>query len=111
MHYFLAQQMQEGTWEMYVHARLDLPSLNHESRVEKYSREGNAHFPLLLVGAVLLSNMTVMHAVEFNYGNGWTTGDIYDQYPWGNSAAILIWQTWRSSAAIRMSIPSTPLEK
>lgn len=46
------------------------------------------------------TNMALMHAVEFVYGNGWTTGDIYGQYPWGNSAAILIWQTWRTDTLV-----------
>jgi len=32
--------------------------------------------------------------LEFMYGNTWTTGDIYGQYPWGNQNAIVEWQTW-----------------
>jgi hypothetical protein len=36
--------------------------------------------------SIRTTNMAVMHAAEFVYGNGWTTGDIYGQYPWGNSA-------------------------
>ncbi|HXK22722.1 MAG TPA: PEP-CTERM sorting domain-containing protein [Myxococcota bacterium] len=32
-------------------------------------------------------------AVEFMYGNTWTTGDIFGQYPWGNHDAVLEWQT------------------
>lgn len=31
--------------------------------------------------------------VEFMYGNTWTTGDIFGQYPWGNHDAVLEWQT------------------
>ncbi len=50
--------------------------------------------------SIRTTNMAVMHGVEFVYGNGWTTGDIYGQYPWGNSAAILIWQTWRNSTLV-----------
>ncbi len=46
--------------------------------------------------SIRTTNRAVMHAVEFVYGNGWTTGDIYGQYPWGNNAAILLWQTWRN---------------
>ena len=34
-----------------------------------------------------------MHAIEFLYGNTWTTGDIYGQYPWGNNLAYVEWQT------------------
>ena len=39
------------------------------------------------------TNQARMHAVEFLYGNTWTTGDIYDQYPWGNNGAYVEWQT------------------
>lgn len=42
------------------------------------------------------TNRASIHAVEFVYGNGWTTGDIYGQYPWGNNGTVLIWQTWRN---------------
>ncbi len=35
-----------------------------------------------------------IYGVEFMYGNGWTTGQIYGPYPWGNNAAVLEWQTW-----------------
>lgn len=41
-----------------------------------------------------------MHAVEFVYGNGWTTGDINGQYPWGNNAAILVWKTWLNGTLV-----------
>lgn len=37
-----------------------------------------------------------IYALEFLYGNGWTTGDIYGTltgYPWGNSGAYLDWKT------------------
>jgi hypothetical protein len=50
--------------------------------------------------SIRTTNLAVMHAVEFVYGNGWTTGDIYDQYPWGNNAAILVWQTWRNGTLV-----------
>ncbi|MBS1717563.1 MAG: PEP-CTERM sorting domain-containing protein [Armatimonadetes bacterium] len=33
-----------------------------------------------------------IHALEFLYGNGWTTGDIYG-VPWGNDNAYLDWET------------------
>jgi hypothetical protein len=46
------------------------------------------------------TNMALMHALEFVYGNGWTTGDISGQYPWGNNAAILIWQTWLNGTLV-----------
>jgi hypothetical protein len=50
--------------------------------------------------SIRTTNMALMHAVESVYGNGWTTGDIYGQYPWGNSAAMLIWQTWLSGTLV-----------
>ncbi|HEY5913022.1 MAG TPA: hypothetical protein VJA21_20725 [Verrucomicrobiae bacterium] len=50
--------------------------------------------------SIRTTNMAVIHAVEFVYGNGWTTGDIYGQYPWGNNAAILIWQTWLNGTLV-----------
>ena len=50
--------------------------------------------------SIRTTNNAVIHGVEFVYGNGWTTGDIYGPYPWGNSAAILIWQTWRSGTNV-----------
>lgn len=50
--------------------------------------------------SIRTTNMTLMHAVEFIYGNGWTTGDIYGQYPWGNNAAILLWQTWLNGTLV-----------
>jgi hypothetical protein len=45
--------------------------------------------------SIRTTNGAVIHGVEFVYGNGWTSGDIYGQYPWGNDAAILTWRTWR----------------
>ena len=64
--------------------------------------------------SIRTTNMAAMHAVEFVYGNGWTTGDIYGQYPWGNNAAILIWQTWLTrkpnslgSATAKAPLPSS----
>ena len=50
--------------------------------------------------SIRTTNMAVIHAVEFVYGNGWTTGDINGQYPWGNNAAILKWQTWRNGTLV-----------
>ena len=50
--------------------------------------------------SIRTTNNAVIHGVEFVYGNGWTTGDIYGQYPWGNNAAILIWQTWRNGTLV-----------
>jgi hypothetical protein len=50
--------------------------------------------------SIRTTNMALIHGVEFVYGNGWTTGDIYGQYPWGNNAAILIWQTWRNGIVV-----------
>ena len=37
---------------------------------------------------------------EFLYGNGWTTGDIYGPYPWGNNLAIVEWQTWNGNTMV-----------
>ncbi len=34
-----------------------------------------------------------IYGVEFLYGNGWTTGDIWGAYPWGNNTAFLDWKT------------------
>ena len=37
-----------------------------------------------------------IYGVEFLYGNGWTTGDVFGThtgYPWGNSDAYLDWET------------------
>jgi len=49
-------------------------------------------------------------AVEFMYGNGWTTGDIYGQYPWGNHDAIVEWQTWNGDALVSSgTIGATPI--
>ncbi len=56
------------------------------------------------------TNRAVMHGVEFMYGNSWTTGDIYGQYPWGNANAELIWQTWRNGTNVSSgSIPFLPM--
>jgi hypothetical protein len=46
---------------------------------------------------ISLSTRAKMYGVEFLYGNGWTTGDIYGTntgYPWGNSSAFLEWKTY-----------------
>jgi len=50
--------------------------------------------------SIRTTNRAVMHGLEFVYGNGWTTGDIYGPYPWGNNAAVLNWQTWRSGTNV-----------
>ncbi len=50
--------------------------------------------------SIRTTNLAGMHAVEFVYGNGWTTGDIYGQYPWGNNGAVLLWQTWRNGTNV-----------
>ena len=42
----------------------------------------------------------LMYAVEFMYGNGWTTGDIYGQYPWGNPDGVVTWETWRAGSLV-----------
>ena len=39
-----------------------------------------------------------IYAVEFMYGNGWTTGD--STYPWGNPLAYINWQTWANGAMV-----------
>ena len=39
-------------------------------------------------------------ALEFMYGNGWTTGDIYGQYPWGIPDGLVSWQTRRHNAVV-----------
>ncbi len=50
-----------------------------------------------------------IHAIEFMYGNGWTTGDIYG-VPWGNHDAIVTWQTWSGGAMVSSgTIGGTPL--
>jgi len=38
--------------------------------------------------------------VEFMYGNGWTTGDIYGTYPWGNNNATVDWQTFNGGTLV-----------
>ena len=42
---------------------------------------------------------STIYALEFLYGNGWTTGDIYG-VPWGNNNAYVDWQTLRSGAVV-----------
>jgi len=46
------------------------------------------------------TNQARMYAAEFRYGNTWTTGDIYGQYPWGNSGAYVEWQTLNNGAVV-----------
>jgi hypothetical protein len=45
-----------------------------------------------------------IHGLEFVYGNGWTTGDIYGQYPWGNHDAHLEWQTLRNHQVVSSGV-------
>ena len=40
-----------------------------------------------------------IYAIEFLYGNGWTTGDIYG-VPWGNNFGWLKWQTLRGTTVV-----------
>ncbi len=56
------------------------------------------------------TNLAVIHGVEFMYGNGWTTGDPYGPYPWGNNNAELVWQTWRDGTNVSSgTVGGTPL--
>ena len=51
-----------------------------------------------------------IYALEYMYGNGWTTGDIYGPYPWGNHDAIVEWQTWNGDTmGSAGTIGGTPL--
>jgi len=40
-----------------------------------------------------------IHGIEFLYGNGWTTGDIYG-IPWGSDKAYIIWRTLRAGKVV-----------
>ena len=44
------------------------------------------------------TNRATIHGVEFMYGNTWTTGN--SQRPWGNPAAVVDWQTWKSDVLV-----------
>jgi len=46
------------------------------------------------------TNRAPMYGVEFMYGNCWTTGDIYGQYPWGNDKGFVEWQTWKNDVLV-----------
>lgn len=60
--------------------------------------------------SIRTTNHAVIHGVEFMYGNGWTTGDIYGPYPWGNANAVLEWQTWRNGTNVSAgSVPYLPM--
>ena len=51
-----------------------------------------------------------MFGIEFTYGNTWTTGDVFGQYPWGNSNAVVEWQTWSNGSLVSSgSIGGSPL--
>ncbi len=45
-----------------------------------------------------------IYALEFLYGNGWTTGDPYGQYPWGNNLAVVQWQLWSGGAMVASGV-------
>jgi|GEM_PF-5804171 len=49
---------------------------------------------------ILTTDNRLIFALEFLYGNGWTTGDPYGQYPWGNNAATVEWQSWKYGAMV-----------
>jgi hypothetical protein len=44
------------------------------------------------------ANLSLMFGVEFLYGNTWTNADI--QQPWGNSEAVVDWQTWKNGSIL-----------
>jgi len=46
------------------------------------------------------TNRAHLYGVEFMYGNCWTTGDIYGQYPWGNDLGFVEWQTWKNDVLV-----------
>ena len=46
------------------------------------------------------TDLTKIVGLEFMYGNGWTTGDIYGPYPWGNHDAIVEWQSWNNGSMV-----------
>jgi hypothetical protein len=50
--------------------------------------------------SIRTTNRAIIHGVEFVYGNGWSTGDIYGPYPWGRNDAVLIWETWRDNTNV-----------
>jgi hypothetical protein len=51
-----------------------------------------------------------IYGLEFMYGNGWTTGQIYGPYPWGNHDAVLEWQTWNGATLVSLgTLGITPL--
>jgi hypothetical protein len=45
-----------------------------------------------------------IYGLEFLYGNGWTTGDIWGAYPWGNNTANLEWATYVGGAIVSSGI-------
>ncbi len=45
-----------------------------------------------------------IYALEFMYGNGWTTGQIYGPYPWGNNLAVVEWQTLIGSSIVSSGV-------
>ncbi len=44
------------------------------------------------------TNTSLMHGIEFMYGNTWSTGN--SQAPWGNPNAALHWQTWNNGVLV-----------
>lgn len=49
--------------------------------------------------SIQTSDSKSIYALEFLYGNGWTTGDIYG-VPWGNSNAYLDWRTLKGGNVV-----------
>jgi hypothetical protein len=45
-----------------------------------------------------------IYGLEFLYGNGWSTGDIWGAYPWGNGNANLEWKTFVGSAVVSSGV-------
>ena len=41
-----------------------------------------------------------IYALEFMYGNGWTTGQIYGPFPWGDNGGIVDWKTYRGNTLV-----------
>jgi hypothetical protein len=54
------------------------------------------------------TNLARMHAVEFLYGNTWTTGN--SSVPWGNNDGFVLWQTWSNGTRVSSGqIGPTPM--
>jgi PEP-CTERM motif-containing protein len=48
-----------------------------------------------------------IYGIEFLYGNGWTTGDIFGTYPWGSNTAVVEWQTRSSGSLVSSGFVTT----